>query len=96
MEQGSQRLGGFALNSTSFPPAPPGSAEMVEEKQKAEEKEREAEQAAKEETAEAGLAQAAGPEPERGLEPPPRRASPLTWSPRYGPTTGLPSRELPT
>uniref|UniRef100_A0A4W2DHI5 Uncharacterized protein n=1 Tax=Bos indicus x Bos taurus TaxID=30522 RepID=A0A4W2DHI5_BOBOX len=42
---------------------------MVEEKQKAEEKEREAEQAAKKETVEAGLAQAAGPEPEQGLEP---------------------------
>uniref|UniRef100_A0A8B9YTC0 Myosin IXB n=1 Tax=Bos mutus grunniens TaxID=30521 RepID=A0A8B9YTC0_BOSMU len=44
-------------------------SQMVEEKQKAEEKEREAEQAAKKETVEAGLAQAAGPEPEQGLEP---------------------------
>ena len=57
------------LNPPPFLPHPTSFSQMVEEKQKAEEKEREAEQAAKKETVEAGLAQAAGPEPEQGLEP---------------------------
>ena len=65
---------------------------MVEEKQKAEEKEREAEQAAKKETAEAGLAQAAGPEPEQGLEPS-TEGEPLDLEPEVWLSDGAPPAE---
>ncbi|XP_040097007.1 unconventional myosin-IXb isoform X2 [Oryx dammah] len=67
-------------------------SQMVEEKQKAEEKEREAEQAAKEETAEARLAQAAGPEPEQGLEPS-TEGEPLDLEPEVWPNDGAPPAE---
>ena len=74
------------LNPPPFLPHPTSFSRMVEEKQKAEEKEREAEQAAKKETVEAGLAQAAGPEPgpvaDQKLPAAPERATHSSQSPK--------------
>ena len=80
------------LNLPPFLPRPTSFSQMVEEKQKAEQKQREAEQASKEETTEAELAQAAGPDPEQGLEPS-TEGEPLDLEPEVWPSDGAPPAE---